>query len=388
MTTEGKPGNSVLSFEAGGQSRDETVIGLPVEWDQQTVGGNWLRQRETWMRTGRFTAASHSPFRELHEKFPYKLHMPLWQLEQYNEELRMCYRHSIRRQRWPDHTRVQSRQGGECQLHSLPSHPRLLLPGATKSLSLTQRGDIDQTSHSISDDMPVTAFMRSRRLVEFAQREKRESQSTVDTVTQDGVRNIKSLMRDAGIDTQQHEVRLRQETSIPLHDITNGYGTYEGPTSPDRPAVSPKQISVSSSFESHSSAMAQSTSPTEETDGEQRRKQPQVPLTLFPDLSSDERPRDEDPQIMPLPRELGFSFDARQLRDLAVIKEGGNGCAIEGYEFELQEEDNDEWIGSAVVDLTERHSNKEGTTKNENDQERYEFGQGDQDGLLAELPGL
>src|SRR5436305_13033247 len=42
------------------------------------------------------------------------------------------------------------------------------------------------------------------------------------------------------------------------------------------------------------------------------------------------RPRDEDLNIMPISLQSGFKFDPRQLRDLAIVRQGGNGCARSG----------------------------------------------------------
>jgi hypothetical protein len=112
-------------------------------------------------------------------------------------------------------------------------------------------------------------------------------------------------------------------------------------------------------------------------------------------MASEERPRDEDPRIMPIPRMYNFAFDPRQLRDLAVIKEGGNGCAIDGYEFEVYENDGeDEWIGSGLTGslLTAQRRGGAGPsdehTASKAGGASHQFGRGDEEELLNELPGL
>ena len=87
---------------------------------------------------------------------------------------------------------------------------------------------------------------------------------------------------------------------------------------------------------------------------------------------------------MPIPRNYGFEFDVRQLRDLAVIKEGGNGCARDGYEFEVEQ---DYELGGSG-EMAWRQSSGKRFSSNVNENEVYEYGKGDEEGLLAELPGL
>ncbi|KIW14457.1 hypothetical protein PV08_07241 [Exophiala spinifera] len=105
-----------------------------------------------------------------------------------------------------------------------------------------------------------------------------------------------------------------------------------------------------------------------------------VPSTLLPNMDRNERQRDEDPDIIPIPRKLGFQFDPRQLQDLAVIAKGGNGCARQGEEFNI--EDEYEWGGGGMMGRrtsTALPYLSSGTP--------YEPGKGDEEGLLNELPG-
>jgi hypothetical protein len=108
----------------------------------------------------------------------------------------------------------------------------------------------------------------------------------------------------------------------------------------------------------------------------------QVPDTLMQDLDNSERPRDQDPMIMPIPRSFGFQFDPRQLHDLAIIAQGGNGCAREGAEFKIEEEY--EWGGGGMMGW--KTSTGPRYAEMSHGDMRYEAGRGDEDGLLDELP--
>jgi len=82
------------------------------------------------------------------------------------------------------------------------------------------------------------------------------------------------------------------------------------------------------------------------TSAQSSSSEPRVPETLCSDTDDLTRLRDEDPKVMPIPRKLEFQFDPHQLRDLAVIKDGGNGCARISGEDDI--EDEYEWGGGAL----------------------------------------
>jgi terminal uridylyltransferase len=112
-----------------------------------------------------------------------------------------------------------------------------------------------------------------------------------------------------------------------------------------------------------------------------------VPQTLHPG-SPDTRPRDEDPNIMPIPSTLAFAFDGRQLRDLKIIQQGGNGCARFGGEWDVEVEG--EWGGGGWMGECEKGSSSEKKVLSCGTEEmggKWE-GKGDKEGLLGELPGL
>lgn len=111
-----------------------------------------------------------------------------------------------------------------------------------------------------------------------------------------------------------------------------------------------------------------------------------VPSTLYPGVDRSARPRDEDPEIMPIPRRFGFSFDLQQMEDLTVISQGGNGCARGGAEFNIEEEEY-EWGGGGMMG----HPLSQTSSKlvhSGSYPPSYEFGKGDEEGYLNELPTL
>lgn len=72
-----------------------------------------------------------------------------------------------------------------------------------------------------------------------------------------------------------------------------------------------------------------------------------VPLTLLPAVPPAQRPRDEDSDVMPIPRQPNFAFDPRQLADLEIIRRGGNGCARAGEEYNIERDY--EWGGGGEL---------------------------------------
>jgi terminal uridylyltransferase len=105
-----------------------------------------------------------------------------------------------------------------------------------------------------------------------------------------------------------------------------------------------------------------------------------VPQSLH-EGSTDECLRDEDPTIMPIPSQPAFEFDERQLRDLNIIKQGGNGCARFGEEWNI--ESDREWGGGGWMG----HKKSDNQDLDTQEAEKWE-GKGDDQGLLAFLPGL
>jgi hypothetical protein len=147
-------------------------------------------------------------------------------------------------------------------------------------------------------------------------------------------------------------------------------------------AVALEEVVDDDSLPFHSANGLQEDNFTEDQGSPDERTYLQVPATLYPDMDRNQRPRDEDPDVMPIPRNYGFQFDPRQLQDLAIIAKGGNGCAREGAQFSI--EDEYEWGGGGAMGWRTSTGPQcvrisSGTP--------YLPGQGDEDGLLDELPG-
>lgn len=102
------------------------------------------------------------------------------------------------------------------------------------------------------------------------------------------------------------------------------------------------------------------------------------------------RPRDEDPNIMPVPPKIGFKFDPRQLRDLAIIRQGGNGCARGGEEWNVEIEG--EWGGGGIMGAVKTSSGlittPMGISGGRGGGNDWECGRGDKEGFLGELPNF
>lgn len=108
-----------------------------------------------------------------------------------------------------------------------------------------------------------------------------------------------------------------------------------------------------------------------------------VPQTLHKG-SIDDCPRDEDPAVMPIPSTPAFSFDQRQLRDMNIIKQGGNGCARFGEEWNIEADG--EWGGGGWMGH-KSSSKQEPEAEDAGEDEKWED-KGDEEGLLDELPRL
>lgn len=109
----------------------------------------------------------------------------------------------------------------------------------------------------------------------------------------------------------------------------------------------------------------------------------EIAPTLDVEAESSELLREEDPRIMPIPRQLGFQFDPRQIQDLAIIARGGNGCARAGAEFSIEEDY--EWGGGGMMGYRESTGGFDGHESASGALQAS--GRGDEDGLLKELPG-
>ena len=344
-------------------------------------------------------------------RFPCDPHMPRWRLEKFNVELRELDRRASYQASpsqtsqsvhsgIPRHYNVQAPSELEVRnLSDWPHHAHLQglqvsaedIESLLKSTAPVDSVDLGTTEHDTYEPMPDTAFIRSRRLAYFIEKEKLDDRAQAEADAQQKSTNITTLMKAFGIDPQraaEHERRIaakqHEGNSGDIGDIMSQMAMAPPlNTVPQRSFESQRSGTLKIAIDAEADAISQAA-----VDQESRKEPIRVPLTLLPNMSTEERPRDEDPRVMPIPRELDFKFDVRQLRDLAVIKEGGNGCAIDGYEFEVQSGDDEEWIGSGLVDLAENVEDGRATAYESVEQEQYEYGKGDEDGLLNELPGL
>jgi hypothetical protein len=115
-----------------------------------------------------------------------------------------------------------------------------------------------------------------------------------------------------------------------------------------------------------------------------------TPATIQDGIDISLRPRDEDPNIMPIPPGTGFKFDPRQLRDIAIIRQGGNGCARGGEAWNV--EIGGEWGGGGSMGAVKTSSGlvtaPVGRTGVYGGSNEWECGRGNREGFLGELPRI
>jgi hypothetical protein len=385
-------------------------VGLPIPWDASTKSGQWLLARDAWIRLGHFDIPGSEYLFNLHRAFPYDARIPRWKLEEMNVMLRSLSSMSIDAQRhsvhiWaeyhsarlgdkstftqPDSVQwkpiVNAAQYGITSWPQYCSDQQVSLPRATNDLHPLGHQSTPPEDSAIpfekasTEEMPDSDFIRSRRLAYFALTEQRESVASTSLCkprrgSDANLTNVTTLMRSAGIaSTSFDRPRALSGPSEPLQSM-------RGRREEDPAAAVNIEVCPEAAFDPRNED-----SPRDSTVDEGGSFSNQlVPATLCPDLSTSERPRDEDPRVMPIPRSQGFEFDVRHLRDLAVIKEGGNACAAEGFEFEVDEDDH--WTGAEAVDLQASLGN--GTSEELSGlRPDYVYGKGDEEGLLDELPG-
>ena len=261
--------------------------------------------------------------------------------------------------------------------HQLTQGEKSIIAATTSRPTIQDQAESE--AEVVEEKMPDPAEIRSMRLAHFAQLLALSKLSDGDG-TRVSQPNVRTLMKEAGIDIDRPEL-TKKDPAIAIWDSSNSEDVARAKKTPFTQQLA------------QSSAITTETQLADSANTEQKviAAQPQldlttstrVPSTLYPGVSSDSRPKDQDPQIMPIPRTTGFRFDARQLRDLAIIKEGGNGCARAGQEFEIEEDY--EWGGGGEMGYRSTSGWKESSGM---DLGTYEYGKGDQEGLLNELPGI
>ncbi|KIX04183.1 uncharacterized protein Z518_07737 [Rhinocladiella mackenziei CBS 650.93] len=398
-------------------------VGRIIPWDVTTAGGEWLQYRDGRIRKGRWQHHQYSRFTELSNAFPYNPNMTWAELEEKNQQLRVYYKSTIRSTL---NTEVDAIANVAAQSSVSPSNDEdrnsgetgsAKFGGDTPSISnhLHQDGggvpagdqsssleNLNKLGESV-DDKPLTAtvpshatdsgshpttsteqpdhpdqeFIRARRLAFFAKlMTPANSAPEVNPQFYPSMPNGGSMTSDAEqfqTPVQSHEMPLQflSQDTMPANHFTQRASSTLGECS-----------SAGSSAESLHPGRDESDDTFDMRESDNENLSPlRVPPTLYPGADSGRRPKDEDPRIMPIPRVLGFQFDPQQLRDLAVIAKGGNGCAREGAEFNI--EDEYEWGGGGMMG-GKTSTGKQYVGMSSSDTP-YESGKGDE-GLLDELP--
>lgn len=402
-----QPSAAVLDVSAS--TKSDQPITLPIRYPWFTAGGKWLMKRDAMIRQGTLRVDMLNEWeKQVHDEFPYNPHMTFSQLQELNRKLRNHWRHRpkpIHPGSKPaavasaDHLTVAKPKNSEddvvTELKELPQQSdrdKHSLPGYTDNVTVSPKESVSHVEFPTSDqpakpddnpeEMPNSTFIRSRRLAFFAQQEAEQASSEA-VISEKQADTVQHLMRKAGIDIHRPELTKTGSTG----------GIWAESDSENAATKTTKTgASGQTSFQSNAvTAVERSRSPksshapidsSQVTDVASEESE-KVPATLLPNMSTEERPRDEDPNVMPIPRKLGFKFDVRQLRDLAVIKEGGNGCARAGHEFEIEQDY--EWGGGGEMGYRTSSGLQQTSGTSANDM--YEYGRGDDEGMLGELPG-
>lgn len=396
--------------------RDGTV-GELIPWDQDTRGGSWLRFRDTWIRQAKWEHHRRSKYTELSNEFPYNPNMTWTELEEKNKLLRKYYKQDVFRRRIPgvdiadeisagsvgslSRTQSSLRRVAASTVSDGQDQPKcqaLLekveeLPKDNPSLPWAKSGQSGQPADTMvsldsasngthSEVLPRTPpeippvpdldFLRSQRLIFFEKWKlpQNEPEGHLQIHSHKGVEDAVSLANEGFQTLVQSSDLVAQEAPAIEDSLGNQVASdhAEGKLAVLQPFdIVPDKETVEASRSPFIEDLSL-----------------KVPATLYPDADESRRPRDEDPKIIPIPRALGFQFDPRQLQDLAVIAKGGNGCARDGAEFKL-EEDEYEWGGGGMMgwrtSTGPQHAGVSGGRT------PYEAGRGDEEGLLNELPG-
>ncbi len=357
-------------------SRQDDVVGKVIPWDKTTRGGQWLQFRDRCIRKGDWKYHQHSRFTQLSNEFPYDDLMTWAELEEKNKVLRKYYCHSVYRNEVPEN----SVSGAtEKPTATQTNHVSLVTPDSATAQSQGIDHNVDLVPDSKTSS-PDQEALRARRLAFFA---KQFTGSENDAGS-----NANTLFSGHAAHSASNEVE--KESIAPAY----GCPIAVQPTSRESgfadstqwngavTAVKLEEVVDDDSKSFHSANGLQEDDFTEDQGSRDETPDLQVSGTQYPDMDRSQRPRDEDPDIMPIPRTYGFQFDPRQLQDLAIIAKGGNGCAREGAQFNI--EDEYEWGGGGAMGWRTSTGPQcvrisSGTP--------YLPGQGDEEGLLNELPG-
>lgn len=255
-----------------------------------------------------------------------------------------------------------------------------------------RRGIFDPTEHSAglfnelhlsfpySRDRPVSRPRRSEVARQARIREKRVAYFTARTTP--------STASSLG---EGHDQRLPQE-KLRMYGQSRKDSAVSGMTTPSPEAPQPRSHRPSKARK-EKSALKQRQAPNPRTETTNPGNTTSVAVTESSQgAANDEydmtlRPRDEDPNIMPIPPVTAFKFDPRQLRDLDIIRQGGNGCARQGEEWNV--EIDGEWGGGGIMGEGKTSSGMMTTQPTGgNGGDEWRCGTGDDEGLLGELPNF
>ena len=404
-------------------------VGEIIPWDMDSQAGRWLRSRDlrmrlgSWVNPGRLGKSSTGWYAQLNDAFPYNPQMTWTELEVKNRLLRQHYKstpfpvgiqgHRIRDavagapapapriyERAPSSLarRRVARESHESASQDVLAWEADDASQHTSSFVDSSPSQIGKSSDAIgwsddhpshdtvsdrapttppdSDRIPDVGFLRNQRLA-FFMKSRTSSKSEVDT-------NVDFYSRAAEHDPPKV---VDEEFQTPLPSCRNAAPLRAHEVSVPESSFRDTEADVQGGEENyqfcgiendlHEHEAEFSDSPIME-DVSLR-----VPATLYPDVDNTKRPRDEDPRVMPIPRSFGFQFDPRQLQDLAVISKGGNGCAREGAQFNIEHEEY-EWGGGGMMGYkTSTGPQLAGISGGHTP---YEAGRGDEEGLLDELP--
>ncbi|EXJ54552.1 hypothetical protein A1O7_09893 [Cladophialophora yegresii CBS 114405] len=400
------------------------TVGPMIPWDSTTKGGGWLLWRDRRIRGGTFRPEGLTgQFSKIAAEFPYNPKMTWAELDVLNELLRRYYKHTLRAARLPPslshHAAAQlpaeilserapaakmvhgveitethkvSSQHVAAATNSVPVQhsSSLACPASTSAgqspkaaplsdghASQTTVSDRDPATPPDNERVPDMDFLRMQRLAFFTKHITPAS-SAVDTNDL-----FFSRAQATGSVASKHEmVQTPIPHQLPVETPPPQEMTLTGPISRKADGETGEDVdqpSHRSNTDFSELSVAISDSPIKD-DTDLR-----VPKTLYPDIGDDLRPRDENPNIMPIPRKIGFQFDPRQMQDLSVISKGGNGCAREGAQFILEEQEY-EWGGGGMMGYKTSTGPQNATATCGHTP--YEAGKGDEEGLLDELPRL
>lgn len=417
---ESRPISNSLLSEDDSKLSHKDVVGEIIEWDKTTLGGRFLAYRDRRLRQGTWEHHRRSKFTGLDTDFPYNPEMTHEELAAKNELLRKFYKFTHHREltsldnHTPDaanpsacrdearnltptvaqpttaHSDVLSIQSNVVPGRSSPvsTHDQPVLAGPSglqneRFLAHTfdQASDTDAEIRPISlvgeSSIPNADYIRAQRLAFFA---KHTSASESDAGT-NSLFYQQSVNDEAeGMDheptqpaVQSYEPRsqlpaqeLSETENVPLDNPNLVQDEVEDPGAPPSESV---PVEEWSGFPP-SAGMGLAPS--------------KGPATPDPSGIPTEQPADEDTEILPDLQDFGFLLDARQLRDLNIIANGGNGCSREGAEFSI-EEDYEQASGDLMDWKTGTSLECDGQSA-ESATVSYEPGHGDQDRLLDELP--